>query len=744
MSSSSDVIEIRANIAVHVCDQCEEKFSLNASACPRCGASAEPQLPESVGINKAKISALGDLLPHFAALASLDPGSRQPSMSVADEQIIFFLNHSDVWEAMRMDRLQDMAIAVDLSSEERARSKETRAAFEALLVKATELRRVHDSLSSTRAPQGLSEFIDVLLDAATAALTTYDICARFLLATTVEDVALFQQELQSAMDRAAAAAAGLSERLSRAQIESDDVLQARLAIFTGRDGGYTSAGRVDLAQVLIDGMSVSGSAIRLGELAKPYFGSALRTPPNELPEELSTTCYLMASAVAVSHDPITLRQRAESLAGILRDGFSANPTHMGRLFVDAQPEIEDAMVALISVGDIALLSNIDDLPKEALRLAVSQHYGTLTEAVFKRLVNVVLGAKFVLAGKPERYADTAMRKFGDKCQILSQESDWRYADCLRGVATVARNAGAHGDVDLSGDMITFTQVDRKGRVHQEQWTDEEFHARLLDLLTTCLALRLAYDGVSADHYQQIGEVPGPTKRRVVVELSRAIVGRWGLSKAKVSDEESGVVTVDGVHQDGPPRMPIDYLPAAFTLATLLRTVEHVELRVSSNDSLHCRIRVPVEEALRFQGADEDARFFTTLRIMYLATIEPRDGDIEHRYRNEWITVIARSLGQKLSELGAARRSLPDSVPEYERSLRTTMDFCESATKHVSQLPPPSDEAAEVRDTLAEALRLLQSGLADYLARAKARDWSGMRRGSPVLERAGELLVPLLR
>ena len=109
--------------------------------------------------------------------------------------------------------------------------------------------------------------------------------------------------------------------------------RARLAIFTGGDGTYTSAERIDLAQVLIDGMRVSGSAARLGELAKPYFGSALKTPPNKLPEELSTPLYLTAAVVAVSHDPITLRQRAESLAAILGDAFSANPNHMRSVFL---------------------------------------------------------------------------------------------------------------------------------------------------------------------------------------------------------------------------------------------------------------------------------------------------------------------------------------------------------------------------------------------------------------------------
>ena len=154
MTPSSNVIQFIANIAVHVCDECSQKFSLNASVCPRCGAAAEPQAPETVGINKAKTRALGDLLPHFVGLASVDPRASRPSMSVADEQIIFYLNHSDNWERLKMDRLQDMVIAVDLTSEERAISKETRAAFEALLSEATELRRVYDSLSTVRAGQG--------------------------------------------------------------------------------------------------------------------------------------------------------------------------------------------------------------------------------------------------------------------------------------------------------------------------------------------------------------------------------------------------------------------------------------------------------------------------------------------------------------------------------------------------------------------------------------------------------------
>ncbi len=108
------------------------------------------------------------------------------------------------------------------------------------------------------------------------------------------------------------------------------------------------------------------------------------------------------------------------------------------------------------------------------------------------------------------------------------------------------------------------------------------------------------------------------------------------------------------------------------------------------------------------------------------------------------TVIARALAQKLSELAALRRSLPDGLPEYERLLRRAMEFCECASRRVSELLPPTDAAAAERDTLAESLRLFQTGLADYLGWAEARDWVGIHRGSPLLERAAKLLVPLLR
>lgn len=742
MTSSSDLIEIPATIAVHVCDECDEKFSLNGSACPRCGAPAEPQAPESVGINKAKTSALGDLLPRFVDLANVD-SSRRRSMSVTDEQIIFFLNHSDAWERLKMDRLQDMATAVDVTTEERAKSKGTRAAFEALLLEAAELRRLHDSLGSVRPAQGLGEFIDLLLEASAARLKTYEICARFLLATTVEDVTQLQIDLQSTMDQATVAAHGLSEQLDRGQVHSDDAIQARLAMFTGHDNMYESAGRVDFAQVLIDGMTVGGPASHLGELAKPYFGSALTAPAEDLPEELSSTLYVTAAAVATSQDPITLRLRAESLAGIIRDAFAADPKHMRSVFIDAQPDIEDAMVSLLSVGDIALLSNLDDLPREALRLALSQHYGTLAEAVFRRLVNVIVAAKFSLSRNPEPYVDTARRSFGDKSHILSQEKDRRYIDCLKGVASVARNAGAHGNVDLSGDRVIFTQADRKGRVEREEFTDEEFHERVLDLVTTCFALRVAYDGVYADLHNEIGDMSLPTRRRVVVELCRTLIGRWGLSRAVVGDDEDGLVVVSAVCQEPSPRVPVDYLPAAFTLATLLRTAQLIELRIVSGDSEYCRIRIAVDEALRFQGTEEDDKFFVTLRIMYLAAVEPRDGDVEQRYRREFLTVIARSIAQRLSELVELRGRLPGSVTEYEQSLRRTLEFCACADKHVSDLSPPSDETATVRGSLSTAIALLQTGLADYLARIEARDWDRISRGSEHLERAGTLLVPLI-
>ena len=116
--------------------------------------------------------------------------------------------------------------------------------------------------------------------------------------------------------------------------------------------------------------------------------------------------------------------------------------------------------------------------------------------------------------------------------------------------------------------------------------------------------------------------------------------------------------------------------------------------------------------------------------------------MEHRYRNEWIAVIARSVAQKISERAELRRSLPRTAVEYQELLRGALGYCACANRHVLDLRPPNTDAVADRDALTAAIRLCQAGLTDYLVRVEARDWEGVRRGSQHLEQACKLLLPL--
>jgi hypothetical protein len=718
-------------------------MSCGQHACPSCGAPVEIIDPREAPLNRAKIEALGDLLPEFERIAAVRQGPREPTSALSDDQLIFYINRNKVFVQLQLHRFKAAMREIDLTSEESIRSQETRQALEELLDDVRDIRLVYDDLDTVRMPERFGTFHTLLLEVTKAALDTHVEGVRALLATTIEEARASHRALQSALHRAGESAIRLSDELDKADIAVENLINRRLCAFTSGAGPYEYQGQVDFAAVLAEALQGSTSMTDLGPIGAACFGGILSVDPAALAPEHAVTLYLLATAVAASDDPLTSRRRTQAIFEILDQAFNFERSAMTAAIAAEQPDVEDAIVALLSIGDQLRAVRLEALPKEAKRLTLSQTYNTLVEWAFRRLVNLLLAGKFILAGHPKPYPDIQAMQFGEKYHILAQEADPRYGAALKGVAKVARNAGAHGGVDLSGPLIRLRAVDRKGRIEEEELSDEEFADRLADLVLTCLALRFSSELLRIQHREELPEATMPTRERLAIEVGRGILGLFGLSQARVREDTDDMIVVEARrHPGGRTRKGWEFLSAAATLAVLCRHRPYLQLCVMAGDAQDCQLTVPTDEAVACLALPEEAKPLGILRLRYLSTLEPSGTVLPERYRLEWIRDGARLVAQELAQLQGLRTKLPCTSNDYVAALEATIRNSKLLRQFLRTVKPPPDGTA-ARDRFHNALVSLEKGLAKHRKLMRTGDSARIQQGSALIESAVQDIADLM-
>lgn len=735
-------VELNLTVAVQTCDRCQVVMSCGQHACPSCGAPVEFTDPREAPLNRAKIEALGDLLPEFERIAAVRQGPREPTSALTDDQLIFYINRNKVFVQLQLHRFKAAMREIDLMSEESIRSQETREALEELLDDARDIRVVYDDLDTVRMPERFGAFHTLLLEVTKAALDTHVESVRGLLAVTIEEARASQRALQSALHCAGESATGLSDELAKVDIAVDDVIDRRLRAFTGGAGPYEYQGQPDFAAVLAEALQGVTSMTDLSPIGAACFSGTLSVDPAALSPEYAVTLYLLAAAVAVSDDPLTLRGRTQAIFQVLDQAFNLDESVMTAAIAAEQPDVEDAIVALLSIGDLLRSVRLETLPKEAKRLALSNTYNNLVEWAFRRLVNLLLAAKFILAGHPKPYADIQAVSFGQKYHFLAQEADPRYRAALQGVAKVARNAGAHGEVDLSGPLIRLRAVDRKGRI-EEELSDEEFADRLADLVLTCLALRLSSELLRIQHREELPEATMPTRERLAVEVGRGILGLSGLNQARVREDTDDMVVVEARrHPGGRIRKGWEFLSAAATLAVLCRYRPYLRLCVMAGAAQECQLTVPTDEAVAYLALPEKAKPLGILRLRYLSALEPGNAPPLERYRQEWIRDGARLTAHQVAQLVGLRKQLPSTSNEYVAALEMTIRNSKLLRQFLRTVkPPPGGTTA--RNRFHNALISLEKGLTKHRKLMRTGDLAGVQQGSALIESAVRIIADLM-
>lgn len=741
-------LSVSVHLSVLICDSCGHIMSIGSPSCPKCGeptSEDEPMDPARGPINRAKLKALGDLLPRIKAASEVSASDDEPKIVMTDDQFLAFMNRNELMSETLISDLKGVLDRVDISSGSAIRSTATRRAMEDLLAGTNHIRSLYDDTAELQVPEQFSRLHLFLLSIYQSLLDLRLACANAIMALTLEDGPVAQQSIQASLDRLSFVSQMMVVELEKVDPEAVvfDQLNRRLTAFVGHTRQYDHEGQPDLAAALSAELGEGDSINALGQRGAAYFRRMMPVDPSTLPPEYAVTLYALAAETAALPDPLTVRRRASVLLSLYNDAYQRDPAPVNASTIQAEGDTERAIGHMLSLGDRLRSPRQNELPIDAARQELANVYVTLTEWIYRPLLNMPLVAKYVLSGRSTPYADIAHMDFGSKVNELSQTFDPRYAPALLGVSTIARNAGAHGDVDTSGEKITLTKRDRKGRTGTEEVSDEEFIKRLEDLFLTCQAISLANALFRIQHHQAL-PVPDPGfQRRVSIAHARTIVGRFGLVRAIVDVNDPNHVRVEAVEDENRAgREPRAHLVAAFTLATLFPNSTNLSLLVRRNEVEKCRITVPTAEVVSHLRLPEHVATYSILRLAYLSKIEGADTEEPARIIRELISPEANLLRRDLARLEQLREQLPSQREDYSRGLRQMSDVVQMLSTWLSELSPPSPADGPRRGLLA-ALDALAKGLIYQQKQVEAGKWQTLNspnrhldRGKRIIERWG--------
>lgn len=756
-ASDSDKLSFSVTLSTLKCDVCERHFSIGMTACPGCGDEVRPEEikdPRDGPLNRARLTALEDLLADFEVAADVSDSGDGGAVLVTDDQFLAFINRNRIISENLIGELKELVARIDLSDEAAISARNTRLTFEAMRDAASRTRAVYDELHGMAAPEQFGRLHQLLKAVYYGVLTLYRECAAAILAVTIEELSNAQRNAQAVLDRLVLLAAKMDEEIRRADPEraGTDQMNRRLRVFVGRDASYDYDGRADLAAVLAAALRDGRDDPRLGEQGARSFRGLTLIDPAALSDEESLFLYVLAAELAASDDPVTVRRRASVLLDILRQALHEAPQAMVSALVAAEVESEQAIIYWLNERDLLQILPVDKLPPEAVTQKLTQSYHALLEGTYRRLTTSFIEAGFILRGasKPHEEiaaADVATRYFWLESWLQpgSRRGDPRFQSLLAGVSVVLRHAFAHGDVETD-DMhavVTHRGSDSTRTIlGQEKLGIDELVDCLRDLSLSCHAMRLAHELFRLEFRDRLPVPVLPNSARLSTEVVACLVGLWGLARAKVDRIEPDYVRVRAeVAQGNELKGSQEYAVGAFTLATLFPHSTTVALEVSVGTADRRSVVVPSGEVRDYQSRPDSERDYWFLRLLFLTQFEPADGSDQERYTDGLIQLLARMIKRDLVPLSELRSHLPLSLPSYGTTLRATLHRVSEAITVVTSTEAPSG-TRPVRSRALEALRSIRKGLVLHERYVVMGRWQAVRCANPDLERGVRLITQL--
>lgn len=737
------------------CESCGNGIWVGWDECPHCGTGREPGTEGEAHLYRARVDVFGSLV---RATHEVNPTGSVP---VTDAQYLNYIDGSGVFDEEQL-RVAETANALDIGDVGSTRSAETREAARRLTRTADRCRRLLTDLKVIR-PSG--RFADAHLHVVCTFENVHKMLGEMALGLTAwhpRDLHLHKEGVQEAFDRAHKELSLLEERWDEVDGNGlfEDTQEGRMESLTGS----RPAGEVQtLSDLAAMGFGDFGKFMSRGPEGYLYFSELLRTPLEDMPDELPPALYMLTLLVNSFDDPAGVRSRASLFLDVLHEAHAEDGEAMLDAAVRVQDSLGEAGAMLSYIGPlIEALLQTPGVPEEALRTFLLDLYKNLTEGCFKHVADLFLFAMFVGKGSQKSWESVAdWPGFGEKYHWLKNwGDDPPIAAALEGVEKVVRNSAAHCDYEQleGGVRLVRTDLHRGNESLPPTKTervldDEEFGDLVAELMRTILSLSIAAQLFQLDHMREISKdlQEVGTHQALRPTFLQLFLGIFGLVNPSVAVEGSQVEAKASVAEYQTLSPVEEYLKGLFFVGTLYRESEEVGLTVEHRGEWYCSVSAPNE---RLRAIVRDSNPATILALLLSA--EVASAGRPARTDDEKLRELGLSVGSRLlinhlvkeveplllsyePEATEVVRQTAKMLDDFKASLLIPRDVSKDARRRRDRLVAA---VGEMRRYVITNLRVRSGILKDAQAIARARRHYQSGAGvlnetaasSPILER----------
>ena len=629
------------------CESCHEDIWIGWEECRHCGAAREPGTEDEAHLYRARVAVFEPLA---RATREVNPTGSVP---VTDAQYVRYVNGARAVDDEQLEEITEAANALALEDVGSTRSVETRRAAQRLQRNADRCRRTLMDLKAIKPTGRFAEAHTHIVRIIEGIQRILSEIAQALTAWHPRDAHLHADAVQGAWDDVEEESTLAHERWKEAteDLELQDTPETRMESLTGSRAAGEMRTLSDLSAM---GFGDFGGFMSRGPEGYRYFSDLLRTPLEDMPDEVPPALYMLTLLVNSFDDPAGIRSRAALFLEVLHEAHAEDGAAMLDAAVRVQGSLGEAGATLSHIGPlIEALLHAPGVPEESLRTFLLDTYKNLTEGCFKHVANLFLFAMFVGKGSPKTWESVAdWPTFGDKYQWLKDRGDAPPSvAALEGVEKIVRNSAAHCDYEQLEGGVRLARTDPRDGTKssspaktEKVLDDEEFGDLVAELMRTILSLSIAAQLFQLDHMREISKELHEvgTHRALRPTFLQLFLGIFGLVNPSVSVEGTRTRATASVAEYRTLSPVDDYFKALFFVGTLYDESEDVDLTVEHRGEWYCSASAS-NEKLRAVARDPNPATILAL----LLSAEVSSAGTSARTDDEKLRELGLSVGSRL-------------------------------------------------------------------------------------------------